>query len=240
MEKHSNLYPQRFFPHESDISVFSNYCHDLCVKILKLFAIGLKVDEKEGGEHWLSSRHDPRKPSGCTLRLLHYPSIPEDADYQPDVDIRAGAHSDYGSITLLFQRPSQPGLEILTSDEDWAPVSVNPPGTEEDASPPILVNIGDLLSYWTNGLLKSTVHRVIFPKDAPRGGEDRYSMAYFCHPANETLLVPIPSEMVKNHKSSDVKGVRENGKVEVMTALQHLQKRLAATYLNLNWDQVKE
>lgn len=43
-------------------------------------------------------------------------------------------------------------------------------------------------------------------------------MAYFCHPANETLLVPIPSEMVKNYKPNDAKGVRENGKVEVLTA----------------------
>lgn len=97
----------------------------------------------------------------------------EDADYQPEVDIRAGAHSDYGSVTLLFQRPSQPGLEILASTDEWQPVPVTPPGTEEDSSPPILVNIGDLLSHWTNGLLKSTVHRVIFPKDARRGGEDR-------------------------------------------------------------------
>lgn len=124
----------------------------------------------------MSSRHNPKDPSGCTLRLLHYPSLPEDADYQPDVDIRAGAHSDYGSITLLFQRPGQHGLEILTATDEWAPVSVFPPGTEEDASPPILVNIGDLLSHWTNGLLKSTVHRVIFPKDSRRGGEDRYVM----------------------------------------------------------------
>lgn len=108
------------------------------------------------------------------MRLLHYPSIPETADYQPDVDVRAGAHSDYGSITLLFQRPGQPGLEILTTEEEWAPVPVHPSTTKKDTCPPILVNIGDLFSHWTNGLLKSTVHRVIFPKDARRGGEDRY------------------------------------------------------------------
>lgn len=74
--------------------------------------------------------------------------------------VRAGAHSDYGSITLLFQRPGQPGLEILppssqtngprntSNDAPWTPVPVTPPGTENDLSPPILVNIGDLLSYW--------------------------------------------------------------------------------------------
>lgn len=195
--------PPAFIPHESDLDAFSDYCHNMCVKILRLFALGLQVstvlgqnapidfipvpqilsykhttkplqvDPKDGGENWLSDRHDPKSPSGCTLRLLYYPAVPETADYQPEVDIRAGAHSDYGSITLLFQRPGQPGLEILTAEEEWAPVPVYPPSTEEDLSPPILVNIGDLFSHWTNGLLKSTVHRVIFPKEARRGGEDR-------------------------------------------------------------------
>ena len=85
-------------------------------------------------------------------------------------------------------------------------VPVHPPGTEHDAFPPILVNVGDLLSYWTGGLLKSTVHRVVFPGGVEGGkgegeGEakvpDRYSVAYFCHPWRETKLVPVPSEMVR-------------------------------------------
>jgi len=102
----------------------------MVLKILTLFAIGLKVtssnsirppksfidksqiDTKAGGTEWLSSRHQGG-PSGTILRLLHYPSIPPSSDFQPSVDIRAGAHSDYGSITLLFQRPGQPGLEII-------------------------------------------------------------------------------------------------------------------------------
>ena len=55
-----------------------------------------------------------------------------------------------GSITLLFQRQGQPGLEILTSRSLWSPVPVNPPGTEDDPFPPILINIGDLMHFWTN------------------------------------------------------------------------------------------
>jgi isopenicillin N synthase-like dioxygenase len=89
------------------------------------------------------------------------------------VDLSAKRHTP-GSLTLLFQRPSQPGLEIQTPDSVWAPAPVYPPGTEDDGFPPILVNIGDLLSYWTDGLLKSTVHRVVFPDG---GGNDRYSMS---------------------------------------------------------------
>ncbi len=89
------------------------------------------------------------------------------------VDLSAKRHTP-GSLTLLFQRPSQPGLEIQTPDSVWAPASVYPPGTEDDGFPPILVNIGDLLSYWTDGLLKSTVHRVVFPDG---GRDNRYSMS---------------------------------------------------------------
>lgn len=63
-----------------------------------------------------------------------------------------------GSLTLLFQRFGQPGLEIMTSPLSWSSVSIYPPGTECDAFPPILVNIGDLMQFWTKGLLKSTVH----------------------------------------------------------------------------------
>jgi len=173
--------------------------------------------------------------SGSILRLLYYPSIPETADYKPDVDIRAGAHSDYGSITLLFQRPGQPGLEILTQSGTWAPVAVMPEGTENDAGPPILVNIGDLFSYWTNGLLKSTVHKVIFPKDEKSGGEDRYSIAFFCHPLADTLLEPVPSDMVRTRAQSG----RDGNERKVLTAHEHLLERLKATYLSLDFDKLE-
>jgi isopenicillin N synthase-like dioxygenase len=212
----------------------------MCLRLLELFAIGLQVDPSKGGSKWFSSRHSRELgPSGCTLRYLYYPSIPEDADYHPEVDIRAGAHSDYGSITLLFQRPGQPGLEIFTSEGTWAPVPVSPPGTESDPSPPILVNIGDLFSYWTNGLLRSTVHRVIFPKDARRGGEDRYSIAFFCHPLNAVPLERVPSELVQARAENG----QSNGDVSeghVMTAEEHLHERLKATYLTLKWDEKQE
>ncbi|OCK82339.1 putative oxidoreductase [Lepidopterella palustris CBS 459.81] len=221
---------------ESRIANFANQCHNLCNKLLHLFASALEIPSTEGGEDWFSLRHDRTKgPSGSVLRLLYYPSIPNPPDLN---DIRAGAHSDYGSLTLLFQLPSQPGLEILTHDSTWAPVPVNPsPSTL--ATPPILVNIGDLLSYWTNGLLKSTVHRVIFPKPEPGvESQDRYSIAYFCHPLDEARLVPVPSKVVEGLRSVEGEGQKikvgygggAGGVDEVLTAKDHLNRRLAATY----------
>jgi isopenicillin N synthase-like dioxygenase len=105
-------------------------------------------------------------------------------------------------------------------------VPVFPPGTENDDFPPILVNIGDLLNYWTNGLFMSTIHRVVFPPD---GGDDRYSIAYFCHPANDTELVQVPSPVISNVLEGEK--TRSDQEVNhVMTAEEHLKFRLAATY----------
>lgn len=184
---------------------------------------------------------------------IQYPDTTSSAGgYDAGVDIRAGAHSDYGasrvlviiiiiitilsnplhkrctktiqgSLTLLFQRENQSGLEIL-SPHGWSPVPVYPSGTSNDQYPPILVNVGDLLSFWTNGYLKSTVHRVVSPKE---GAGDRYSIAYFCHPLHDTRLVQIPSNVVRRR---DHGGKGEAGVKETITAKEHLSSRLAATY----------
>jgi isopenicillin N synthase-like dioxygenase len=171
---------------------------------------------------------------------LHYPPLPPNIEIQPKIDIRAGAHSDYGSITLLFQRPGQPGLEILppsrssiSNTDNWTPVPVFPPGTESDPSPLILVNIGDLLSHWTNNLFKSTVHRVVFPGGGKEAGKDRYSIAYFGHPIGDTILEPVPSEKVKALAG------KGGSDVQAMTAHEHLLSRLRATYLGMYKDEEK-
>lgn len=224
--------PQALLAHEADIGHFAEKCRNLCMQVLRLFALGLKIDPKQGGEEWFAARHDLSKgPSGSILRLLRYPVLgacPVDTDATKDV--RAGAHSDYGSITLLFQRSSQPGLELLGPQGEWSPVPVRPFGTEHDPFPPILVNVGDLLSYWTNGFLKSTVHRVVFPPGKEVG--DRYSIAYFCHPANETRLTAVPSEVIGISHSEQV---QQEGSTSssILTAEEHLRSRLAATY---GWD----
>ncbi|TIA19400.1 iron/ascorbate family oxidoreductase [Aureobasidium pullulans] len=216
--------PKPFSNNVNTVADFSKSCHALCNKILELFAEALDIPSD-----WFSSRHDQSKgASGTIMRLLYYPSVPDNLAPEED-DIRAGAHSDYGTLTLLFQLPSQPGLEILTPSGTWSSVPVDPKNTlstDPSAPLPILVNIGDLMSYWTNGLLKSTVHRVIFPKEARKGGEDRYSMAYFCHPLDEAELVAVPSKRIEQYKGEG--GVEKGGKV--LTAKDHLLERLAATY----------
>lgn len=115
-----------------------------------------------------------------------------------------------------------------------------PDGTEEDPSPPILVNIGDLLSYWTNGLFRSTLHRVVFPSEGSSGvqGETsngpRYSIAYFCHPVGAAPLEPVPSERVKNYTPSEgMSSENPYATRKVMTADEHLFMRLKESYGDL-------
>lgn len=229
--------PPAFAGHELELSTFSAGCYELCGQILRLIAMGLEIEDgDEAGIDWFATRHDPSKgDSGTILRFLHYPGS------HAASRIRAGAHSDYGSLTLLFRLPGQPGLEILTPKGDWEVVPVQPAGTEDDEVPPILVNIGDLLSYWTGGLLKSTVHRVVGYSEGeevtPEGrAGDRYSIAFFCHPCRDIELVPVPSDTVRKQirerqgKHIEAHAASENKHGKVLTANEHLQGRLAATY----------
>eukprot|EP01097_Dermamoeba_algensis_P009522 TRINITY_DN6727_c0_g1_i1.p1 TRINITY_DN6727_c0_g1~~TRINITY_DN6727_c0_g1_i1.p1 ORF type:complete len:127 (+),score=13.49 TRINITY_DN6727_c0_g1_i1:807-1187(+) len=95
---------------------------------------------------------------------------------------RAGAHSDYGSLTLLFLNPVG-GLQVQRKDGSWADASYIPGA--------VLVNTGDLMMRWTNDQFKSTVHRVSTPTDQSQFDKHRYSIAYFCHPDDEIEISPI-------------------------------------------------
>ncbi|KAK0720398.1 hypothetical protein B0H67DRAFT_186436 [Lasiosphaeris hirsuta] len=236
--------PETIAEHESQISAFRDLCYDMCLKINTLLGIGLKIDPPS---FFTSAHLRSEGPSGTILRLLYYPPLTSTTASAAE-DVRAGAHSDYGSMTMLFRLAGQAGLEILTRDNTWAPVPVLPPGTADDPAPPILVNIGDLLSYWTNGLLRSTVHRVVFPGnkgslvEGETDREPRYSIAYFCHPVGTMPLMPVPSERVRAFAGAGAEAVKGNPYAErkVLTANEHLHMRLKASYLQLYKDKDKE
>ncbi|KAI5461378.1 hypothetical protein BGZ63DRAFT_234103 [Mariannaea sp. PMI_226] len=225
--------PAPIIPDTPQISAFSDSCRNLCQKLLYLLGLGLEVDD------FFSSAHNTAKgASGSILRFLRYP--PAEATEHTDDEVRAGAHSDYGSITLLFRLKGQAGLEVLTKSNEWVPVPVCPPGTENDPSPPILINIGDLLSYWTNGLFRSTVHRVVFPSagttivEGESSSGPRYTIAFFCHPVGSAPLEPVPSERVKNYvPAQGSPNVNPYAERKVMTADEHLFMRLKESYGDL-------
>jgi isopenicillin N synthase-like dioxygenase len=228
--------PSVFSRNDAALRDFQARCRRMAFRILRLIALGLGIEDV----NWLVRCHENAMHSA---RFLYYPTLSPDTDYKPEADIRAGAHSDYGSITLLFTRPDQPGLEILTPDgRSWASVPVFPVNYHSTTFPPIVVNIGDLLDYWTSGLLKSTVHRVILTKPpitsdrtVDESEADRFSIAIFVQPADDTALTPIPSAAVQARASSfkDKFAGHHNGVSNAqaeMTAGEHLKSRLRATY----------
>lgn len=112
------------------------------------------------------------------MRLLHYPPLPTDA---PEGAIRAAAHGDINTITLLLGA-EEAGLELLNKQGEWVPVSP-PPGA-------LAVNVGDMLDRLTNGKLRSTTHRVVNPAgEAAR--RSRYSMPFFLHFRPDFLIEPL-------------------------------------------------
>ncbi|MFT3694193.1 MAG: 2-oxoglutarate and iron-dependent oxygenase domain-containing protein [Kofleriaceae bacterium] len=115
--------------------------------------------------------------SDTIVRVLYYPPV-KDA---PLGAVRSAAHEDINLITLLSGATSE-GLELLRRDGSWMPVH-----TGLDT---IVVDSGDMLQNVTNGLYKSTTHRVVNPGDA---SSERFSMPCFIHPRADVDLTPLPS-----------------------------------------------
>jgi isopenicillin N synthase-like dioxygenase len=113
------------------------------------------------------------------LRAIHYPPIMQ----EPRSAIRAEQHEDINLITLLVGA-SADGLQILTKQNDWVPVTSLP---EQ-----IVVNVGDMLQRLTNNRLKSTTHRVVNPPKE-MWGTSRFSIPFFLHPKSDMSLACLES-----------------------------------------------
>jgi isopenicillin N synthase-like dioxygenase len=101
------------------------------------------------------------------LRAINYPA--RDVVPLPG-QLRAGAHTDYGTVTILRQ-DAVGGLEVLGRAGEWTGVE-SVPGA-------FVINIGDLMARWTNDRWRSTLHRVVDPAGPPAAAARRQSMPYF-------------------------------------------------------------
>jgi isopenicillin N synthase-like dioxygenase len=165
--------------------------------ILKAIAVYLGLDEDYFDKHVNNGN--------SILRTLHYFGI-ENPDSLPADAVRAGAHEDINLITLLIGA-SADGLELLTRENTWFPVSAH----GED----VVVNVGDMLQRLTNGKLKSTTHRVVNP---PRElmKNSRFSVPFFLHPRSDMDLTSLDSCIDAEHPKQ----------WDNMTAGEYLDERL--------------
>jgi isopenicillin N synthase-like dioxygenase len=143
------------------------------------------------------------------LRLLHYPDL-TDRVIEPG-QLRAGAHSDYGTVTLVRQDDAPGGLQVRDVDGCWHDVAA-----VEGA---FVVNVGDALERWTNDRWRSTVHRVVVPPDHAGRNCDRRSIAFF-HNANwDARIECIPTCL----------GPGEEPRYEPVGAGRHLMDKFRST-----------
>ncbi|RMZ70401.1 Oxoglutarate iron-dependent dioxygenase [Pyrenophora seminiperda CCB06] len=187
---------------------FFETCKRLHMQIMRAIALGMCIEEA-----WFDGFTDA---GDNTLRLLHYPGVSKSIFKRNDgqEQVRAGEHSDYGSITLLFQ-DSRGGLQVRS-----------PKGTFVNATPiedTIVINAGDLLARWSNDTIKSTKHRVMEPPPKPEDADKdeyppRYSIAYFCNPNYDRKIEAIPGTFKNGRKYDDV------------MSGDYLIQRLTATY----------
>ncbi len=154
---------------------------NLAVRIMRLFANALKLPE-------MTFDAAVDKPISA-LRALNYP---EQLVAPKANQLRAGAHSDYGSLTILLPQPGTEGLEIQMPDGTWRAV---PP--IEDA---FIINIGDLMARWTNDRWVSTLHRVVNPKDPELARRRRQSFAFFHQPNWHQEIACLPTCRMENEK----------------------------------------
>ncbi|KAL8283279.1 hypothetical protein RQP46_005689 [Phenoliferia psychrophenolica] len=213
--------PALMAEHSSTLASFQQKCFDFCQRLLEAFAIAIDLEPT-----FFTSQHAHDSSTNSILRFLHYPAIPPGSKVSPN---RAGAHSDYGSLTLLFQRSEGgKGLQILPSSEPIDSENWQDVGVVDGA---LLVNIGDALEFWSGALLKSTLHRVRLPTPIPAEGiPERFSMAWFNQPSPEAVFkcVVKTSDISENDLARMIRKGATPG-VEI-TSNDHLQARLRATY----------
>ena len=183
---------------------FERQCWEVGMRVLSCFAYKLGFDDG-----FFTRAHDPESGSyQSTLRMLHYFAADPALEGGPGL-WRAGAHTDFDCLTLLFQRAGQGGLQVLPGKEmqtqRWTPV--------EPVAGVITCNIGDMLTRWSDDRLPSNFHRVRNPLPHEYQGP-RYSLAFFCQ-ANEDTVIQGPA-----------------GKYPPITGGEYLRQRISANFSN--------
>ncbi|QBY01572.1 isopenicillin N synthase family oxygenase [Rhodophyticola sp. CCM32] len=156
--------------------------------IMRAVALDLGLPET----HFDTALHDPL----AALRVLHYPP-----GTGTEGEIGAGAHTDYGAITLLMT-DGEAGLQVKPRGADW----IDAPHVEGA----YVVNIGDCLMRWTNDIYVSTPHRVLPPKRARR------SVAFFVEANPDVVVKALPGTGTPKYPP--------------VRAADYLMSRLDATY----------
>lgn len=196
-----------FIPYEPELAAFSRKAMGVASRVLELCALVLELPAD-----FFASRHRYDDPSDDHLRHMMYRPRPADQDARVD-DTWARAHTDFGSLTLLWSQDVA-GLQIKAGPAgEWRYVPPVDGG--------IVCNIGDTLDFWSASYLKSTTHRVVRPPGDQLGG-DRLGLFYFVRPGNDVDITPAPSPLLRR---LGLVGERQDGAVPVK-GLEYVRARV--------------
>lgn len=167
-------------------------------RLMQLMALSLSLPENYFD-------HTSENPM-VTLRMIRYPAHPANADART---FGAGAHTDWGAITILAQ-DAHGGLEVCTPEGEWVPAT--------PMADCFVVNLGDMVPRWTNGRYHSNPHRV---RNVHSGGAPRYSIPFFYEPDYFARIEPVPGTVPKG----------EAPRYAPCTAGEHLTEMYRKTYV---------
>lgn len=166
----ANVWPRPLPDMQTEVTQYIDAVARLTRDLLKVAALGIDLPE----ETFLRFFQSPLS----LLRLIHYP--PQDSTDLVDGRFGIRPHTDNCALTLLLQ-DDVGGLQILGKDREW--IDVTPiPGS-------YVINLGETMKLWTNGLFKATPHRVI-----NRSGRQRYSIAFFMNADDNARITPMLQE----------------------------------------------
>ena len=160
---HPNLWPQQPPAFRPIMETYYRRMNRLANDLMALFALALKLPE--------DFFFDKLDKNMSALRVICYPEQHEAP--QPG-QLRSGAHTDYGTLTILMSDRAAGGLQAQHRDGHWVDIMPEPGS--------YVVNIGDVMQIWTNDRWVSTMHRVVNPPAEQADTARRHSVVFFHQP----------------------------------------------------------
>ena len=181
------------------VAVYRAY-ETLAEVMLRVFAAALKLPEDFFGG--VLARHF------SILSCHHYPALTE---APLPGQLRTGAHTDYGAMTILAATAAEGGLEVRLPDGTWAAVTPRPGE--------FVVNLGDMMARWTNERWTSNLHRVVNPPLAMAPSR-RLSIGLFVHPSYDQLIACVPNCLAPG----------EEPRYPVISAGEHIKRKIERSH----------
>ncbi len=169
-----NVWPERPSRFREVWTAYYLAVEQVALRVMDMLAMALGLPE----DHFRPSIDRHVSP----LRANHYP---EQAMPPRPGQLRAGAHTDYGALTVLLPENVPGGLQVLNRLDEWVDVEP-PPGA-------FVCNLGDLMQRWTNDRWRSTMHRVVNPARDHAAGNRRVSLAFFHQPNYDAVIECLPT-----------------------------------------------